>query len=398
MDKYGRAGFYIMDNLSIAVEEPLNDDYLMLDQVDIAEYFHTHPPNQKQRDQQREDFFDKPVSYLQRSFVSHGVIVWDKEYLYYFSSELKNPKEPLKINFDIEKQGLIIEEMHQIIPLVSDGLVETLPSEEDIKMILILKSKDSKFLTLVWNLTKNMEILNLSSETKPSYFQGYSSKLGYFILPNYYVNLDIAIKNHLFNIDFGNHKAQGHSMTQDDDFLVCNHKVYIKEKFVDILLLDQYLKAFTESLSNPLFGSSSSKSLTSTLSTMKFQINSNTVFHYFATDYSALVEILDHFTNSDSEYLSAIMLPNKEGHTALDLAIKDSNPKCTEALLLALLEFKEQKLSHLIWRNFDKLHKMKIKAFYQYLNTCFFRTAQMEETDSIQFEGKNYPMIMAHNS
>ena len=83
-------------------------------------------------------------------------------------------------------------------------------------------------------------------------------------------------------------------------------------------LLQQNMKITPENFNISLFG---------------FQIDGNTILHYFALDYDKLKFLLDHFEEHSFEYLTAILLKNNKGKSPLDIAIDNESPKMIELML-----------------------------------------------------------------
>jgi hypothetical protein len=122
------------------------------------------------------------------------------------------------------------------------------------------------------------------------------------------------------------------------------------------------------------------------------------MIHYFALDSDILPLILDYMEENRPGYLMGILMPNNQGRSALDITIENESPKNTELLLLKLLNFPDQKLSHLFYDKFAVLFKMNIKAFNLYLNTCFFQTSQMKFIKQLQFSSKLDPLMLPYHT
>jgi hypothetical protein len=80
------------------------------------------------------------------------------------------------------------------------------------------------YLTVVWNIDKNIEDSNFSSETEPTYFYGSNSRRGYIYANDYYVNLDLGLKNYYFEhaepyLSFSNN-SYGYKINKSEDMIV----------------------------------------------------------------------------------------------------------------------------------------------------------------------------------
>lgn len=76
--------------------------------------------------------------------------------------------------------------------------------------------------------------------------------------------------------------------------------------------------------------------------------------------------------NNYSYYLLSILMKNKFGYSAIDLAILNESPKTTEIFLDKLCKFEDLSLSSLFFDKFPLLFKMKLESFNNYLETCVF--------------------------
>ena len=69
-----------------------------------------------------------------------------------------------------------------------------------------------------------------------------------------------------------------------------------------------------------------------------------------------------------------MLLPNELGKTPLDLAIEHDLVKNIEVMLLKLSLLPNFRLSKLLYDKFPIFFKKDMRAFYKYLDTCFFKT------------------------
>jgi hypothetical protein len=79
-----------------------------------------------------------------------------------------------------------------------------------------------------------------------------------------------------------------------------------------------------------------------------------------------------------------ILFKNNEGKSSLDIAIDNEAPKSVELLLNRLLIMKDYSFSRCIYHLFETLFEMGIKSFEDYLETCFFTTFEMAETNKLR--------------
>lgn len=260
-------------------------------------------------------------------------------------------------------------------------------SEDQENVIIIFFSSRGDYLTVVWNLEENIEKFNMSTPSCPHYFYGQNSRFGYLWCQEFYINLDLGLKNYFFEYSLNDSANNiGYLMNKREDLFLHNTMLITKETLVEVNSLDNYLKVGSGITKNNI-----------NLERIRFQVDNNTMIHYFALEYDTLTTILDYMGQHKPGYLMSILMPNSQGRSALDITIANESPKNTEALLLKLLQFGDQKLSHLFSHNFTKLLKMNIKAFNEYLDSCFFQTNQMKSIDNLQFKQGGDPVLVPHN-
>jgi len=259
--------------------------------------------------------------------------------------------------------------------------------------LLVLSSDetDTHKLSIVWDVEKDEEVSNLSYNNFIKYINGPSSKAGYLILNDCYVNLDNGLKNYFYEIDFGilysYSDTKGYSISLNDENILWKRTLLTKETLVEVASVDEYLDP-----TKPL----NINSRNINLERIRFQVDTNTALHFFALDSDRLALILDYMEEHKPGYLTAILMRNNKGKTPLDLAIDGMSPRNTEMLLKKLLLFADQSLSNLFFDRFNDLLKMNIKAFSLYLNSCYFETIQMKTMKHLQFKKKSYPLLLPH--
>ena len=173
--------------------------------------------------------------------------------------------------------------------------------------------------------------------------------------------MDLGLRNYFFEHEQGFYFGEdyyGYKMTYNEDIFIFDRDMITKETFIEVSSYDDYLQN----------GHSITKKNIN-LERIRFQVDNNTMIHYFALDYDILSLVVDYMEEHRSGYLSAILMPNSKGKSALDITIDSESPKNAELMLRKLLLFSDQKLSHLIYNKFTQLLRMDIKAFYEYLES-----------------------------
>lgn len=76
--------------------------------------------------------------------------------------------------------------------------------------------------------------------------------------------------------------------------------------------------------------------------------------------------------------LSSILMKNNKGETPIDIAIRFESQRTVNLLFKALAELKDGSYSRLIYSKFNKLLRMNLVSFHEYLDSCYFQTIQMK--------------------
>ncbi|CAI2364011.1 unnamed protein product [Moneuplotes crassus] len=356
--------FYLMNDKSIAYKSDYPDEFSI-------EGFCLNDSIQKEL-KREETGYIKEALYPKEN----GVVISFQENVYNLDLNIDNSYNPYsikKLNFNIQDQTLSISSIH----LTRDPNF----------IVIIFYDTSGGYITVVWNLKENIEQYNFSSTECPCYFFGKNSRFGYIWCSEYYVNLDLGLKNFYFeHYYYGASSSKGYLINKKEDLFLSSSVLITKETIVEVNSLDGYLQNGPNITKNNI-----------NLERIRFQVDNNTMIHYFALEYDTLTLILDYMEQHKAGYLTAILMPNKNGKSALDITIEKESPKNTEALLIKILQFNDQKLSHLFADKFSQLVKMNIKAFNQYLNSCFFQTIQMKSIDNLQFKDKSDPVLVGHN-
>ena len=130
-----------------------------------------------------------------------------------------------------------------------------------------------------------------------------------------------------------------------------------------------------------------------------YQLNGGTTaLHDFALNLPTLTKILQQYEEQDKRCLCHVLLPNELGKTPLDLAIEHDLVKNIEVMLLKLSLLPNFRLSKLLYKKFPIFFKKDMRAFYKYLDTCFFKTVQMKSNNKLHLNSSDDPYIIAHNS
>lgn len=134
------------------------------------------------------------------------------------------------------------------------------------------------------------------------------------------------------------------------------------------------------------------------LARIRFQVDGNTALHFYALDYNTLSVILNHMEYYKPQYLSSILMKNNKGKSPLDMSIDGESPRNTELFLQKIALFKDASFSNLFYDRFSELLDMKIKAFYDYLDSCHFQTIQMKEIKTLKLKSDADPWLVTHSS
>jgi hypothetical protein len=102
-----------------------------------------------------------------------------------------------------------------------------------------------------------------------------------------------------------------------------------------------------------------------------------------------LIPILEEYTEHSPLSLLHILYKNHDGKTALDIAIDQEAPKSIEVLLNNLRSLSDYSLSRHLYHHFEVLFEMGLKCFEDYLETCFFKTIEMKETNKLRIRDPN---------
>ena len=111
----------------------------------------------------------------------------------------------------------------------------------------------------------------------------------------------------------------------------------------------------------------------------KFAINQENIFHLIAINFKMLNAMKTLVQKKEQrgdksailEYMS-ILLKNRLGKTALDIAVINESPKCIEIMLDMLNEMPDNNFGKLTDHHFSKFFEMGTRVFDEFLGNCFF--------------------------
>ncbi len=84
-----------------------------------------------------------------------------------------------------------------------------------------------------------------------------------------------------------------------------------------------------------------------------------------------------------------ILVKDNKGVSPIEKAMKMNSPKLVEICLNFLLKISEFNTSRALYKKFDKLFNMNLKAFENYLEICYFQTPQMADITKLCLKGKD---------
>lgn len=244
---------------------------------------------------------------------------------------------------------------------------------------------------LVWDIEKNREVSNFSTDKTWYYMYGHNSQAGYILNGDTYVNLDKGLINYFFEYEFYNSgfydQRAGYKINKDEDLVLEYGNIITKETMIEVSATDDLIDETTIITPENI-----------NLERIRFQVDGNTSLHLFALDYNTLSLILNYMEEHRPAYLTSILMKNNKGKSPLDITIDNESPKNTELLLLKLARFKDESLSKLFYDRFDELLGMDISAFHEYLDSCFYQTIQMKTTKYLKLKSDKDPWLVTHSS
>ena len=87
-----------------------------------------------------------------------------------------------------------------------------------------------------------------------------------------------------------------------------------------------------------------------------------------------------------------------EGSTAMDIAIQRDMVKNVELMVQKLALLPNFRLSNSLYTHFPTFFCKDLRTFFQYLDTYFFRTIQMQQNNKLLLNSEEDLYIFAHNS
>lgn len=221
---------------------------------------------------------------------------------------------------------------------------------------------------------------------------GRGSRSGYVLNEDKYVNMDLILDNYFFDLNFKDvfgesRQTSGYSMSYNEDILLSRGMILLKVSYIDSQTVDNLIEKKERLTEDNIY-----------IEKIKFQIDGNNLLHMLALNYNSLQIILNFLAEYDKRYLTMILMKNKENISPLDITIENDSPKCTELMLNSLSKLDTGIYSPLIFERFNKLLEMNIRSFYDYLDSCFFQTIQMQNTKYLPLIHGEFPWVGAHRS
>lgn len=124
-----------------------------------------------------------------------------------------------------------------------------LPSPDNNIIIVCFKKDitDSDTLMISWNLTKNEEIRNFSTDQEFFLVNGANTKAGFLMNGHTYANFDLGLINFFFESDFISEKHEwkyfqnfGYRMNAREDLFLQNGNRVLKETYMEIETVSMY--------------------------------------------------------------------------------------------------------------------------------------------------------------
>lgn len=131
---------------------------------------------------------------------------------------------------------------------------------------------------------------------------------------------------------------------------------------------------------------------------IKSQVDGHSILHLICLEERKLKLVLDYFAKFKPEYLSLIVAHNHNGNSPLSIATKNRNMNTTSMLLEYLSNIANESYSQNLFKLFPDLIEMNLKSFHLYLETCLFKTAQMENTSYLNLKKRKEEITFLSNS
>jgi len=131
---------------------------------------------------------------------------------------------------------------------------------------------------------------------------------------------------------------------------------------------------------------------------INFIVENNTVLHLYARNEELLRPIIEYMIEHAPQYLIGIMIKNNEGLTPLQIAIDNKNPQTQRLFLLGLAELSQDHISQKLYHCFPSFITNGSKSFMDYLETCYFQTAQMKNMQYLSMKSEDDIITTSNNS
>ena len=242
------------------------------------------------------------------------LLIVKTEYFIAYSITIKNKtvSDIKTINFKLDSKQTRI---YKVLPWADSNLV-----------VIVLENEN--YLILVWDIINNKEVSNYSCDSFKQHVNGKSSEAGYILCSKFYVNLDLGIENHFFEHDFSEFTPEyrisgGFKMNQSEDCILDYGNLIRKETMLELDIIKNYINNDQFKLDKDNI----------CLDRIKFNVDGNSVIHYFADNTESLRLVMDYMEEYKREYLLAILMKNKEEKSPIDLAIENESLLCIELML-----------------------------------------------------------------
>jgi hypothetical protein len=321
---------------------------------------------------------------------SSGYIAYKSDKIFYIRVDVKTHVEENELKVSIKAREPMQLGIH--LNAYELSITNVYRGPNPFKITICWSTDQGENIFLLWDWEKNREIQNYSNSGNSVFVTGRDSDSGYILNGNKYINMDQILDNYFFDVEFGNYYKEnlllnGYKMSKNEDVLLCFGMILLKVSYIDAKTVD-YLMG-TEKLTEENIH----------IEKIKFQIQGNTIIHLFALNYDSLLMTLNYIAEFDQRYLTMILIKNNNKKSPLDLTIEHDSPKTTELLLRHLSLLNTGSYSNLIYHNFERLLSMNLRSFYEYLDSWFFQTIEMQNTKYIPLdEGTEFPWVGAHKS
>jgi hypothetical protein len=144
-----------------------------------------------------------------------------------------------------------------------------------------------------------------------------------------------------------------------------------------------------------------------TLSGFNVVYDDHSLFHYFADNVDVMEMIHDKFTNAKNEGKLkpseintplTLLHPDKDGHTALDVAVEKNRPKSLEVMIDMLSGYEEYMLSKLMLSIVPKMITESNDTTLNFYNSAIYKPPLMQEAMIIPWPNDLEDFVFTSNT